>query len=139
MAAFGNVTIYDALATPVLHTLSPMSNNGETCIWRESAASSVLAAIVLQMSRIKVKSNSGLERFRLKLIVPALEVVTGSNSSGYTAAPRLAYTLQAVTDYTIPSRASTQQRTDIMKYVRQVNTETTAQFGDAVILGLMPS
>lgn len=139
MAALGNISLYDAQATPVAHVFSPLDHNNGRYQWRENGAASTLAAVVLELSRLPVKNGSGLEKVRVRIVLPALETITGQNSSGYTAAPRLAYSLQVTTDYIMSNRATLQQRTDLMKYNRQLNTETGyTQISDAVTLGVWP-
>lgn len=139
MSAFTTMSILDAQATPVSHSFSPLDHSNDTYTWRETGTGSVLSAMVISFAKLKAKAGSGLERYRLKLFVPVLETVTGSNSLGYTAAPRLGYSLQANVDWIIPSRATTQQRTDLVKYLRQLCTEAGyTQISDATTLGLMP-
>jgi hypothetical protein len=116
-----------------------MDHSGDTYMWRETGTGSILSAMVVSFAKLKAKAGSGLERYRLKTFVPVLETATGANALGYTAAPRLAYSLQATTDWIVPSRATTQQRTDLVKYQRQLTTESGySQISDAVINGQMP-
>ncbi len=94
MSAISNITVYDGAATPVLHTLLPVSVTREkekvTATWRENAAGVPIYSqvnCIMTLERLK----SGVYRVDMRVSVPVQEVVTGSNSSGYSAAPKNAY------------------------------------------------
>lgn len=139
MAQLATLQMFDSQATPVAHVFAPASHSSTDFVWRETNTSSVLNAMLLTLSRLPMKKGSDLEKSRVKLVMPVLETITGSNSSGYTAAPRLAYTLQGIVDFIMPARATTVQRTDLVKYVRQVITESGySQISDATINNSWP-
>lgn len=138
MSVFTTMSIYDALATPVAHQFVPLDHQADSYTWRESGTGSVLSAMVINFAKLKSKVGSGLERYRLKYFMPVLETVTGANALGYTAAPRLAYSLQATSEWIVPSRATIQQRTDLVKYLGQLTDVGYTQISDAVISGQMP-
>lgn len=94
MAQIANIVAFDGAATPVQHTLIPVSvtraGNKVTAIWREAQTGvPVYAQIVVQMTLERLKS--GVYRVDQRTVVPVQEVVTGSNSAGYSAAPKVAY------------------------------------------------
>lgn len=100
MSAIANIVAYDGAATPVVHTLFPVSvtreKNKVTALWREALAGvPVYAQVRTSMTLERLKS--GVYRCETRVEVPIQEVVTGSNSSGYSAAPRVAYTNTVVT------------------------------------------
>jgi len=95
MATMNSISVYDGASTPVLHTLSAISVTREgqkvTADWREQsltipAYAQVNAAITTQ------KLPSGVFKVDVKVNVPVMESVSGQNSAGYTAAPKVAYT-----------------------------------------------
>lgn len=94
MSAISNITAFDGATTPVSHTLVATSVSKEknvvTALWTEKLASvPEYAQIRLTMKMEKLKS--GVYRLEERLEVPVMESVSGANSSGYTAAPKVAY------------------------------------------------
>jgi len=94
MPNIGNITVYDGAATPVAHTLVAETVSREngvvTCVWREKLASLPdEAQLCLTLRRQKLKS--GVVKSVFTMDVPVMESVSGQNSSGYTAAPKVAY------------------------------------------------
>jgi len=100
MSGIANIVVFDGAATPVSHTLVPVSvskdKNKVTAIWREAATGvPVYAQVRCTMTLEQLKS--GTYRLESRLEVPVQEVVTGSNSAGYSAAPKVAYVNTVVT------------------------------------------
>lgn len=94
MSAIANIVAYDGAATPVLHTLVPVSVSKDkgkiTAFWREAASAvPVYAQVRCTMTLELLKS--GVYKLINRVEVPVQEVVTGSNSAGYSAAPKVAY------------------------------------------------
>lgn len=95
MAQQANIVVFDGATAPVSHTLVPLDNKvlkdgTRLAIWRESLASLPSEAQV----RVELRQRqlpSGTVETRLRVIVPVMESVSGVNSSGYTAAPKVAY------------------------------------------------
>jgi hypothetical protein len=94
MAAIANIVAYDGAGTPVSHTLLPVSVSREkdkvTAQWRESASGVPVYAQVRHTMTLE-RQKSGVYRLSSRTVVPVQEVVTGSNSAGYSAAPKVAY------------------------------------------------
>lgn len=97
MSAQANIVAYDGASTPVSHTLVPISSakdpqTGEdVASWREGLTSVPDYAQVRCTSRAK-KSKTGVWRVVIQVEVPVMESISGQNSAGYTAAPKVAYT-----------------------------------------------
>jgi hypothetical protein len=94
MSAIANIIAFDGAATPVSHTLNPVSvskeKNKVTALWREALAGvPTIAQVRCTMTLELLKS--GVYRLENRVVVPVQEVVTGSNSAGYSAAPKVAY------------------------------------------------
>ncbi len=94
MSSIANIVAFDGAATPVSHTLVPVSVTREkekvTALWREALAGVPVYAqvtVVMTLERLR----SGVYKVVNRVSVPVQEVVTGSNSSGYSAAPKVAY------------------------------------------------
>lgn len=100
MSAISNITAFDGASTPVSHTLVATSVSKEKnvvqAVWVEKVASlPEYAQVRLAMKMEKLKS--GVFRVEERLEIPVMESVSGQNSSGYTAAPKVAYTDTHVT------------------------------------------
>lgn len=94
MAQIADITVYDGAATPVAHILNAESvtrtGSVVTAVWREKLASVPDVAQVYAMLRIETL-KSGVRVVSFETGVPVMESVSGQNSSGYTAPPKVAY------------------------------------------------
>lgn len=136
MSGLANITLQDAQTTPASHIFVPVRHSDKEFVWRDSTAGlTVLSAPMFSLSVLPTKDRS-LERYREKIILPALETLTSSAASGYVAAPKVAYTLSKISDYIIPSRATEAQRKDLVKFGTGVCT--ASQISDALYYGLLP-
>jgi hypothetical protein len=94
MSAIANITVYDGASTPVVHVLIPVSvtrvKEKVTAFWREGASGVPVYAQVRCTMTLE-RLQSGVYKCVTRVEVPIQEVVTGSNSSGYSAAPKVAY------------------------------------------------
>lgn len=100
MSAISNIVVFDGAATPVSHTLVPVSvsreKNKVTATWREAATGVPTIAQVGCVMTLEL-TKTGVYRLESRVTVPVQEVVTGSNSAGYSAAPKVAYVNTVVT------------------------------------------
>jgi len=94
MAAIGNITVFDGAPTPVSHTFTPVSvsreGNKMHAVWRE------IVSTVPDYAQNRIEATisvlkSGVKEIVWKVVVPVMEPIAGQNSSGYTAAPKVAY------------------------------------------------
>lgn len=95
MSQMANIVAFDGAATPVSHTFVPKDVTKEggviTATWKETVSTVPDAAqgtVVMTMRRLE---KSGIYRVTTRVAIPVMESVSGSNSSGYTAAPKVAY------------------------------------------------
>lgn len=99
MANIANIVAFDGASTPVSHTLVPVSVTREKgavkAEWREAQASLPSYAQVTVSQAIE-KMKSGVYKVETRVAVPVMESISGQNSAGYTAAPKVAYTNQLV-------------------------------------------
>lgn len=95
MASIAAITVFDGAATPVSHTLQPVSVTREgdsvTAYWREALASVPVEAQVWATAKLTNLKN-GVTKQEFTVGVPVMETVTNQNAAGYTAAPKVAYT-----------------------------------------------
>jgi len=99
MSAIANLVAFDGAATPVSHTLVPISVTRESgkvvAEYREMLASLPVEAQVratLTLQQLK----SGVWKEESRVVVPVMETVTNQNAAGYTASPKVAYEDTAV-------------------------------------------
>lgn len=94
MSAIANIAVYDGAATPVLHTLVPISvsrqGNAQISLWREQLPSVPNEAQVWATEKLETLKG-GVVRTEFTVGVPVMETVTNANAAGYTAAPKVAY------------------------------------------------
>ncbi len=95
MSQQANITVFDGAATPVSHTLvgediKRLPDGSVQAIWKESLAG-VPDYAQIRATQTKRKLPSGVYRVATRVEVPVMESVSGQNSSGYTAAAKVAY------------------------------------------------
>lgn len=102
MSQQASITVFDGAATPVSHTLvgeSVSQDKDGTIIaqWKESLPA-VPDYAQVRCTMKKRKLPSGVFRVSVRTEIPVMESVSGVNSSGYTAPPKVAYidTLETV-------------------------------------------
>jgi hypothetical protein len=120
MSTQANIVAFDGAATPVTHTLVPVSNKvvKESAIaeWGERLSTlPLIAQVSARMVQNKLKDGRWLVSF--SSMIPVMEAVNGANSSGYTAAPKVAYSVPITTTAYFPERATPAER----KLVRQLH------------------
>lgn len=128
MAAIAPITVMDGKATPVAHALNPVQS-APSAIWREQKVGlSQIGQIQLTVTRTTVTKE--LDKVRLVFSVPALEVTSGANASGYSAAPKVAYEDKADIAVFLPARATSDQHKDLR--VMLSNALLNAQIADII-------
>jgi len=94
MAAMANITVFDGAATPVSHTLLPISVTRAAgtveALFRENVAGVPTYAQISTLMRLG-RLKSGVWKAETRVVVPVMESVSGQNAAGYTAAPKVAY------------------------------------------------
>lgn len=130
MSQIANIAVYDGAATPVLHTLLPVSVTSEKGVveanWRENVTTLPIEA-QMQVSLKKKTLPSGVVVVSTKVVVPVMESVSGVNSSGYTAAPKVAYydTIETVS-YQHPRSTTNSRRLARMVLTNLMNSVATS-------------
>ena len=98
MANIANIVVFDGANPPVAHTLVPVDvsrdpkTGGIVAVWREQIPNLPMYAQVTAIARLSKSRRSGVWNVDFRVEVPVMESVSGQNSSGYTAAPKVAYT-----------------------------------------------
>lgn len=150
MANIANITVFDGAATPVSHTLVPVSIRYEdgaiVAMWREALAGLPTEAQISFVQSMRVL-KSGVVEIRSRVNVPVMESVAGQNASGYTAAPKVAYVdsdewvkRAHPRSVTTGRRLSKQILTNISNNVAtSVAAATSGPFDDAMVGLFMPT
>lgn len=112
MSQIAPIVVADGAATPVNHTFNPVASAPDA-LYREAIAGLALVGQGVVLATNRSGSNAALQRVRVKLVLPALEVVTGQNTAGYSAAPKVAYENAVICDFVLPLRGTAQQRKDL--------------------------
>lgn len=112
MAAMSNIVLTDGQASPASHTFVPVSNFNGVFTWEELNADASVGNRRITAS-LRTPNNGSLNyKATLKVWNPKLEVTSPSTSTGYQPAPKVAYTLAATIDVTIPQRSALADRKD---------------------------
>jgi len=95
MSQQANITVFDGAATPVSHTLvgegiERLKDQTLVARWKESLAG-VPDYAQIRYTQTKRKLPSGVWVVAGVADVPVMESISGQNSSGYTAPPKVAY------------------------------------------------
>lgn len=114
MAAIANVVAFDGATSPVSHTLVPVSvtrkgSDEVVAEYREQLTSLPLAAQV-RLTQSLQRLKSGVIKVTNRVVVPVMESVSGNNSAGYTAAPKVAYECTVITTGLYSERSTIAER-----------------------------
>lgn len=94
MSAQANIIAFDGATTPVSHTFVPdgvgVVDNEYQAKWSEKLTT-VPDYAQVRVTQTRKKLKSGVYRVATTVEVPVMESISGVNSSGYTAAPKVAY------------------------------------------------
>lgn len=128
MSAIAAITIADGKGSPIDHVFQPIAS-GFDSLYRTQ--NSVLPLIGQEIVRTSIKKvNPNVQSVIVAIELPALETATDANSSGYTAAPKVAYTSRATVTFMLPNRGTAAQRTDLRVLLK--NLLANAQIIDVV-------
>jgi len=120
MSAIANLVAYDGASTPVQHTFVAGSvvreaDGSITANWKE-AVTTVPDAAQGKVTMNLTRQKSGLYRVTTRVEIPVMESISGANSSGYTAAPKVAYVNTVTTTGYFSERSTIAER----RLVRQL-------------------
>jgi len=97
MATQANITVFDGAAVPVSHTLTAAGVDSDkgvvTARWRETL-STVPTEAQISATLSSRRLPSGVLQIDAVVNVPVMESISGQNSAGYTAAPKVAFSDQ---------------------------------------------
>lgn len=116
MAGIADLVAYDGEAAPLAHTFKPIfvrnENGKQVALYREAVSGVPLEAQpTYQLSQEVLKS--GVHKFVARVTLPVMESVSGNNAAGYTAPPKVAYTVTGEFTLFAPIRSTPLQRRNI--------------------------
>lgn len=113
MTAQAAIVAFDGATTPVSHTFQPggtaLDKGLNQALWKEQLTA-VPDYAQVRFGTKKIRLGSGVYRVSGRTEVPVMESVNGQNSSGYTAAPKVAYTNSMETTGFFHERSSVAER-----------------------------
>lgn len=121
MSAQANITVFDGASPTVSHLLEPLNsaidpNTGElVASWAERLPTVPDYASV-RVKTTQKKNKDGVNRLFVQVEVPIMETVLNQNAAGYTASPKVAYSLKAQFVFYAPERSTLAER----RMVRQL-------------------
>lgn len=130
MAARASLVINDGQATPIAHTFSPNSGDGNipgvSVIEYEDRVSGI--DVGFPRVTISTRKPAGSNRNRKIMISvkrPVLENVSNSTVSGIAPAPTVAYEVVARMEFIIPERSTIDVRKDAFAYMKNLLANAT--------------
>lgn len=122
MAAQANLVLNDGQTTPVAKTFS---SNGagavepsvNQALWQDKTSG---IAIGFPTITLRVRLGSQMNEVRKKIVLPTLEVISGSDG-GYTPSPKVAYEVMSDETFKLPSRCTQQNRKDVLAFSANFN------------------
>lgn len=130
MAARSNIVINDGQTTPVAHTFSPNSGDGNvpgvSVISFEDRSGGIMVGFpTFSISTRKPTKALKSHKLAITLKVPTLETVSNSTVSGIAPAPTVAYDVVFRGEFILPERSTTAVRKDLLAYVKNLFANAT--------------
>lgn len=133
MAAILPIVINDGQTVPVPKTFNPLDSTSLIALWgnREGGIATGMPTVSVSVSMADPMKESSVTRVNGKVTLPVLEVISNGSAVGYSPLPKVAYTVIGKFEFSMPGRATNQQRRDILAFTR--NFLQNAQITSAVI------
>lgn len=112
MSAIANIVVPDAASTPVNHTFTPVSVQGNTARWKEAAASLPVGYWSLTQELRAPVNGNGVYRYTLDLGIPTTKTYTDPGGNSVTVVD---YVNRAQVTFLLADRGVLQSRKDIRK------------------------
>ena len=132
MASNANIVIVDGEATPVTRTFGPDSIENGVATYKDRASGVPVGYGSISLSRPKEPQDkvNGSYKCVVQLMLPKLETVSGSTTSGFEPAPRVAYNCVARCELWLPVRSVEQDRENLRVLLRDL-------LDDAIVVSLI--
>lgn len=119
MAAQADLVLADGQASPVNKTFSKRGADLKIAQWRDISSGLNVGMPYISASMKETNGAEGKVVVDMRIALPVLETISGSDG-GYTPQPKVAFTLWGVVSFTLPNRASLQNRKDILAFVKNL-------------------
>jgi len=119
MAAQADIVLADGQASPANHTFSKRGADMKVALWRDISGGLNVGMPTISMSLKETNGSDGKVVVDIRISLPVLETISGSDG-GYTPSPKVAYTEWFVCSFTLPNRATLQNRKDILAYAKNL-------------------
>jgi len=129
MPAASNIVINDGATTPVAHTFSPIGQDAKGVWWYEQTNPALANALGAKRLGIKVvrimdrQRLTGSAKVTITVQVPTLETL-GTNDSGFTPPPTVAYVNHVRCEFDFPERGNLQERKDTRAFIAALTSAT---------------
>jgi len=125
MAARAVISLLDGQATPVTHTFSPNSGDGNVPGTSVISYEDRVGGVSVGFNRVSISTRQPSKQNRnykvaVLIQVPVLEVVSNSTVSGIAPAPQAAYVDTVRMEFILPERSSVQSRKDLLAYTKNL-------------------
>lgn len=127
MASFADIVLNDGQATPVAKTFKVKLNDNMVSVWEQRDLGVPIGYAIV---RVQTKDTATVRKVSVSVSVPTLEAVSGANLSGFTPAPKVAYTHRANAEFILPQRGTTQERKNVKAFL-------TSLLGNATVASMI--
>lgn len=128
MADMANISLKSDDTTQVDHTLIPVSNADKNLVWRGDAAGIPIDGQI-RLTANWERLKDGAYRLSAKLEVPVLETIGTAASSGYVAAPKVAYVMVGIFTMFAPARSTIADRANTVRMLAHAVCGASSTFG----------
>lgn len=122
MTAIAALTLADGQATPANKTFSVAGVTDGVAKWENRAGGIPVGFPVVTFSMRRPTKGSANYKVVAKVQLPVLEQTSPSTATGIQPAPTKAYDLFATVEFTIPTRSSKAERSDLLAFVKNFLT-----------------
>lgn len=133
MPAIANIVINDGQTTPVAHTFSPAKSTSDYSMYEDRVSGTYIGFGRFHLTMVRPKGESKVANRSIKVVVgieiPVLETL-GNSDAGIIPPPTVAHKPMVKVEFTLPERATLQQRKDLRAYM--MNALANAVLIDAV-------
>lgn len=129
MASFADIVLNDGQAVPVAKTFKVKMNDNMVSVWEQRDLGVPIGYAII---RVQTKDTATVRKVSLSIAVPTLEAVSGANPSGFTPAPKVAYTHRVNAEFILPQRGTTQERKNAKAFLTNLlgNATITSMIND---------
>lgn len=132
MASNANIVIQDGETTPVTRTFGPDAIEVGKASYKDRSGGVPAGYGTISVSKPTAPQDqvNGSYKVVVQLMLPKMETVSGSTTSGFEPAPRVAYNCVARMEFWLPARSTTQDRKNLRVLLQDL-------LGDAIVIDVI--